>query len=504
MTYIIIGIAVFALIILIFASYVKSPPNMAIIITGFKKEPRILIGRTGFRIPFFERADTLVLKELGVDIKTGGFVPTKDYAGVKIDAVAKVQVDTTPEGIKKAMRNFLNRKEKDIVNSLTDSLQGNMKEIIGSMSLTELNQDRKMFGDEVQKKAQVDMTALGIKILSCNVQTVEDENGLIAALGQENASKILKDASIAKARAERDIQIAEAEAAQEANEQQVKSDLTISQRNNELHIKQSELKAAEDTKKAEADAAYKIQEEVQRRTIETARVEADIAKAEQEVKLKEAEARVQEQTLAAEVKRKADADLYQEQKSAEAELYKRQKEAEAQKYEREKEAEALKIKAMAEAEAVKAKANAEAEAITQKGEAEAKIIRQKAVAEAEGIEKKAEAMQKMQEAAVLEMYFNVLPDVVKNAAEPLSKVDRITMYGEGNNTKLTADIINTATKVMNGIGDATGLDVSTMIKKFTEKKENTVNKDDIIDTVKDIANLFKSNPDKNDGSTDIE
>lgn len=152
-----------------------------------------------------------------------------------------------------AMKNFLNMKEDEIRDALTDSLQGNMREIIGTQTLKDLCNDRKGFGDQVQEKAQKDMNALGIRIVSCNIQKLEDEKGLIIALGQDNMSKIQKDASIAKAQAEAEVAIAEAEARKSANDAKVAADTEIAQKNNDLEIKRSELKMLSDQKKAEAD-----------------------------------------------------------------------------------------------------------------------------------------------------------------------------------------------------------------------------------------------------------
>ena len=163
-------LAIILLCVIIASGYVKAPPDKAFIISGMKKEPKILIGRAGIKLPFFERKDTLVLKQISIDIKTNGYVPTLDFIGVDIDAVAKVRVKTDPDGIKIAMKNFLNMDEPRIIAALTDSLQGNMREIIGTVKLKELNTDRKKFGDEVQEKAQKDMNALGIEIISCNIQ----------------------------------------------------------------------------------------------------------------------------------------------------------------------------------------------------------------------------------------------------------------------------------------------------------------------------------------------
>ena len=279
----IIGVAVIVFVLLAFCvSYVKAPPNKAYIISGFRKKPKILIGRAGLKIPFFERKDELLIKQISIDIKTGDYVPTLDFIGVNIDAVAKVKIRTDEDGIQLAMKNFLNMREEQIMEALVDSLQGNMREIIGTISLKDLCNDRKSFGDQVQEKAQVDMNRLGIEIISCNIQHVEDQNDLIIALGQDNMAAIQKNASIAKANADRDVAIAQAQAAKESNDAQVLAQTEISIKQNELSIKKSELKTIEDTKKAEADAAYEIQKEAQRKTIEITKTEADIARQEKE------------------------------------------------------------------------------------------------------------------------------------------------------------------------------------------------------------------------------
>ena len=446
-----IAIAVIFLICVIASGYVKAPPNKAYIITGFRKKPKILIGKSGVKIPFLERRDELLIEQISVDIKTGGYVPTGDFIGVDIDAVAKVQIRTDEEGIKLAMKNFLNMDSKQIMEQLVDSLQGNMREIVGTITLKELCNDRKSFGDQVQEKAQVDMNNLGIHIISCNIQRVSDENDLINALGQDNMAQIQKSAAIAKAQAEKDVAIEQAKAKQAANEAQVSSETDIAVRRNDLAIKQAELKAQADIKQAEADAAYKIQEQEQRKSIEIANANANIAKQEREIELKNKEAAVREQELSATIKKQADADKYKEQQRADVELYRRQQEAEAIKL---------------QADAAKYAAEQEAEAIRIKGLAEAEAIKAKAIAEAEGIEKKAEAQQKMQSASVLEMYFNALPEIAKNVAEPLTKVDKITMYGEGNSAKLIKDIINGTTQVSTGLTEGLGIDVKSMLNGF--------------------------------------
>ncbi len=452
-------LAVVVVLLIILTGYVKAPPDQAYIISGLKKESKVLIGRAGIRVPFFERMDRLYLGQMTVDIKTEQSVPTSDFINVNVDAVAKVRISPHAEGIKLAAKNFLNKRPEELTRDLPDSLQGNMREIIGTLSLKEINTDRDSFSDQVMQKASKDMDKLGIEILSCNIQNVTDENGLIKDLGADNTRLIKKNAAIAKAQADRDIAIAQAEAERESNEARVLADTQIAQKQTELDIKRAELKILADGKKAEADAAYEIQSQEQRKSIETATVNAEIAKTQRQAELKQYEVEVEKQKLEAEIRAKADAERYRLQQEAEAALYKRQKDAEAKRYEQEQEAEAERKSA----EAQKFAKEQEAEGIAAVGKAEAESIRAKALAEAEGIDKKAEAMKKYGEAAVIEMVMQALPEIARNVAEPLSKVDKITMYGSGNSARLLEDIVTGTTQVTEGITQGMGLDVKSLI-----------------------------------------
>ena len=480
-----VAAAVALIIGILVSGYVKAPPDKAYIISGIKKSPKILIGRAGIKLPFLERKDTLVLKQISIDIKTNGYVPTLDFIGVDIDAVAKVRLKTDPEGIKIAMKNFLNMSEESITKALTDSLQGNMREIIGTVKLKELNTDRKKFGDEVQQKAQTDMNALGVEIISCNIQKIEDEKGLIVALGQDNMSQIQKDASIAKAQAERDVAIAEAEAKRMANEAQVAAQSEIASRRNELRIREAELKRESDIKQAEADAAYEIQQQEQRKTIEVTTANANIARQEREIELKRKDVEVTEQTLEAEIKMKAEADKFARQQKAEAELFERQRKAEAEKFEREKAAEIRRVHAEAEkferekeAEARKVQAEAdlfakmqEAEGIRAVGEAEAKAIEARGIAEAEALEKKAEAMKKYGQAAMIEMIVKALPEMAASIAKPLESIDKVTIIDGGHGGSgvdaMGSYVPSVLARTIETMKEVTGLDLVDIMKAET-------------------------------------
>ena len=443
--------------LLLICGYVKASPDVAIIISGLRKTPRVLIGRSGIKMPFLEKVDHLHLGQISVDIKTDTYIPTNDFINVKVDAIAKVRVDTSTEGMLKAERNFLNKEPDEIAMDLQDSLQGNMREIIGTLDLKTINTDRDSFSDQVMAKASKDMEKLGIEILSCNIQNVIDENGLINDLGMDNTSKIKKDAQIAKAEADRDVAIAKAQADKAANDARVEAETQIAMRNNELAIKQAELKLESDKKQAMADAAYEIQKQEQEKSIQTATMNAQIAKAERETELKMKEVEVRQHELSATVEKEADARKYASEKEAEANLIRLQKEAEAKKY----------------------LAQMEAEAIEAKGKAEAEAIRQKGLAEAEAMEKKAEAYQKYNGAAMAEMMIKIMPQLAAEIAKPISSIDKVTIYDSGNGESGVSQVSGNMPIIMKQVFDtmseATGVDLKEILKANTYDAKVTRN-----------------------------
>ena len=445
----IIAAVVVAVLLLIFfaAGYMKAPPDTAYIISGpFRR--KILIGRAGFRIPFFERVDKISLRVMQVDVKTSEAVPTNEFINVNVDGVANIKVSSNPDLLKKAAEALLGMKQPELISLVTQVLEGNMREIVGSVGLKEMVQDRQGVAKKITENVVPDMEKLGIEVVNFNIQNFKDNAGTIENMGIDNVEQIRKNAQIAKANAQRDIAIATANAEQEANAVKVESQKQIAEQNAALAVQEADMKVKADTKKAEADAAYAIQQESQRKTIEITKADADIARREKEAELAEKEIAIQERKLDAEIRKQADAENYKIAKEAEAELIRRQREAEALAFEAVKKAEAQK---------------ASAEALRYAMEQEAEGIRAKGLAEAEAIEKKAEAQKKMGEASVLEMYLSALPEVVKNAAEPLSRTDKIVMYGDGNGTKLVKDVMTSASQIMEGVKESTGIDINSLL-----------------------------------------
>ena len=439
---IIIAIAVVALLLIVFlfGGYLKAPPDTAYIISGLGKK-RILIGKAGWHLLFFERVDKLSLRVMQVDVKTSEAVPTNEFINVNVDGVANIKISSNPELINRAAEALLGKRQDELVSLVTQVLEGNMREIVGSVGLKEMVQDRQGVAKKITENVVPDMEKLGIEVVNFNIQNFKDNAGTIENMGIDNVEQIRKNAQIARANAQRDISIATSHAQEEANAVKVETEKKIAEQNAELAVQRAEMQVRADTKKAEADAAYSIQQENQRKTIEITRANADIARKEKESELAEKEIALKEKQLDAEIRKQADAMKYKVEKEAEAELIRRQREAEADRYAREQQAEAVRY-AM---------------------EQEAEGIRAKGLAEAEAIEKKAEAQKKMGEASVLEMYLNALPEVVKNASAPLAQTDKIVMYGDGNATKVVRDVMNSANQIVDGLKESTGIDLGALL-----------------------------------------
>ena len=460
-------LGVIAIAIIFIMGYVKAPPDTAYIISGLGKKSRILIGHAGIKIPFLERLDKLNLKLIPLDIKTRDSVQTADYINIFVDSAVNVKIKDTPEGIQVAAQNFLNKTPEEIGAIVSEVLEGNVREIVCTMKLRELIGDRKVFVTKVSDNVIPDLEKMGLELVSFNVQNFRDENQVIENLGIDNISQITKDASIAKANAEKEVAIAQSIADKEANDARVAAETEIAKKNNELEIQKADLKKIADAKRAEADAAYEIQKQEQQKTIQAAEVNAQIARAEREAELKAREVEVTQQTLEAEIKKKAEADRYAVEQKAAAELEKRKKDAEAKRYEEEQDAAAKKAQAEADKEAM----ILEAEGIKAKGEAEAAAIKAKGEAEAAAMEKKAEAMKKYGEAAMMEMIVGILPEMAKAIAEPLAAIDKVTIIdsgcGESGVSNMSGYVPAALAKATESLKELIGFDITEVMKAHT-------------------------------------
>lgn len=475
-----------AVIILLASGYTKAPPDMAYIISGVRKKPRILIGQAGIKVPFFERLDKLSLGAIQIDVKTKTAVPTAEYINVRVDSTVAVRVGRSDEMIALAAQNFLNINRDTIATKINDLLEGNIREIVGQMRLTEMVSDRKAFSEKVQANVVPDLARFGLELVSFNVQNFSDEGGVIDNLGIDNVEQIRKGAAIAKSNAQREIAVAEAENDKAANDAKVKAATEIAKKQTEFAVEKAAMQERADTAQAKADAAKAIEAEHQRKEHEIAVANANLARQEKEIELKEREVAITERKLEAEIKKKADADKYAAQQVADAKAYAAQKAAEADLYEREKLAEAARIEAEKKAAADLALANAEAEAkkalaaaIKAQGEAEAAAEQAKGLAEAEAIRAKAEAEAKgmLEKAAALKEYgdaakqqmeletvkvlYEQLPAIAEAIGKGYAGADIHVIGNDG--SQLAGNMMSNITQIVEGFRGATGMDLTSIV-----------------------------------------
>lgn len=431
----ILTIAVPAVIVLVIvivlatSCYTVAPTDRALVITG-PGGRRFVIGKSALIVPFIMRRDWLSLGVIQVKLQTEQSIPTKDALLIDVGAVANVQIGVTPftdaEGVEHnpleiAARNYLNQDKTKMMTDVSEVLLGKMREAIGRTDIRTLMQNRDEFNETIVSAAHDDMLALGLELVTFNVQDFSDQQGVIADMGAEMASRITQEAQLAR----------------------INSEQTVAERQNELDLKQADLQKQSDRAKAEADMVYDITKAERQKDLNIATQNAEIAAEERRIELERKKAETREQELTATVRKQADADRYAAEQKADAQLYTETKKAEA-----------VKVTAGAEAESIKLKGNAEGQAIAAKGKGEA-----------EGIEAQGKAYNAMNNTFILtQQYIGILPDIARAIADPLAKVDKITMYGEGNTTKMVGDTTNAMTQLNSAFQESLGIDLTALLQ----------------------------------------
>jgi len=163
---------VFIFLVFLIFGIIKAPPDRAVIISGIRKQPRILIDRTGVRIPFLERTDSLYLDQVIVPVSSNT-MPTNDLVNVNVEAIIKIRICMDSKAmIDRAMTYFLNKNPEEIIAVIQEPLASNMREIIGRLSLEDLSQTKDKINQIAIDIADRDMHVLGLKIENCNIQSV--------------------------------------------------------------------------------------------------------------------------------------------------------------------------------------------------------------------------------------------------------------------------------------------------------------------------------------------
>ncbi|MFC2168271.1 flotillin family protein [Acidobacteriota bacterium] len=451
---------VFSLLVLLFAKqYRKVGPNEILIISGGRKKTSIApdgtkskigyryrVGGGTFVFPFIETVEILPMEMLTLNIRIPE-VLTAVGVPLMADAVAQIKIDSSEQAIHIAAEQFLGIGKEGIREVAESILEGKMQEVIGTMTIEEIYKGRHEFSKKVNQAAQTDFSRMGLIMMSFALKDIRDTQGYLDALGKPKIAAAKRDATIAEAEMEKDAIIKSSAARKEGEIARLAAEALIAKAQWENEAKKSESQVLVNEKKAKADYSYELERSRLNQEIKKEESKVKLIETQEAIKIEELEISRKEKELNATVLKPADARKYQIRAEAEAEEYR-----------------------------IQAEAKGKAEALKFEGQAEAETIKQKGIAEAEAMLKKAQAWEKYNQAAILENYLKILPDLAKAVAEPLSKVDKIVVMGGDKSlgtTKITAQVGEVLAQLPDVVKSITGVDLNKYLKdKLNPKKDS--------------------------------
>ena len=431
--------------------YRKAGPNEALVVYGIRG-PRVIKGHGTMVMPMVENCRELSLELMSFDVAPQQDLYTRQGVAVTVEAVAQIKVKSDPESIMTAAEQFLTKAPQQREALIRLVMEGHLRGIIGQLTVEEIVKQPEMVADRMRSTCADDMNKMGLEVISFTIKEVRDKNEYITNMGRPDVARIKRDADVATAEAERDTAIRRAVAQREAAVAKAQADQERVAAETASMARQAEAQRDLDVKKAtytelvkrqqaQADKAYEIQTNVMQQQVTVEAVKVQQVEKEQQVKVQEAEILRREKELIATVLKQAEIERQRIQTLAEAERSRTMVEAEGR------------------ASAIRAQGEAEAEIIFKKGEAEAKAMNVKA-----------EAFQEYNQAALVDKLISSLPEVVRALAEPLSKVDKVTIVSTGNGDaagayKLTGDITKIAAQVPALFEALSGMQVSDLLSK---------------------------------------
>lgn len=476
---------VITIVLVISLVWKKAPQDKAIVITGLKK--RVISGKGGIVIPFFEQQDKISLENMKVEVRTN---ESLDSNGVplSVDGIAIVKVKSDDDSVLKAVEQFntgnLDKTIANIKETVQDVLEGKLREIVSKMTVEEIYSDREQFANGVETVAKGDIEKMGLEIKAFTIRDISDTNGYLIAMGAKQIAEVKKNASIAQAEAHKEEMIKTAEAKKLGQEAQLKADTQIAEAQKEKELKIQSFKEQEKKALAKADLAYEVEENVVRKEVIAAKKDAELLEEQRATEIAEQNGKKREMELAATVQKNAEAKKYAEVKQAEADRFAKEEGARA-------DAERIRITGLAEADAIRYKGQAQADAMK---------------AEAEAMKEKANAFKEYGEAAIVQIIMEKLPELAKNIADPLSKTDKMVIIdngGQGGASKLTKNVTSIMSEMPEIVESLTGIDVMDLIKNLGKKGSDTTIDSSKIDFSKldfsgvDLSTLGIKNKDSN-------
>jgi flotillin len=440
----------------------RAGPHEAIIVYGLRGI-RIVKGGGTVVFPMIETAKTLSLELMSFDVAPKQDLYTRQGVAVTVEAVAQIKVKSDPESVQTAAEQFLTKAPDEREGLIRLVMEGHLRGIIGQLTVEQIVKEPEMVGDRMRSTCADDMNKMGLEVISFTIKEVRDKNEYITNMGKPDVARIRRDADVATAEAERDTAIKRAEALRDAETAKALADqqrvlaetLSLTKQaeaQRDLDVKKAEFVETIKRQQAQADKAYELETNVMQQQV--------IAEA---VKVQEIEKHAQVRVQQEEIQRRSNELVATVLKEAEVE---RQK---------------IETLAAAEKQRLIAEAEGKASAIRAQGEAEAEITFKKGDAEARAMNVKAEAYQQYNQVAVVDKLISSLPEVVRAMAEPLGKVDKITVVSTGNGdsaglNKLTGDMTKIAAQVPALFEALSGMQLSELlakVRKIGEKEPGT-------------------------------
>ncbi|HTX21612.1 MAG TPA: SPFH domain-containing protein [Candidatus Aquilonibacter sp.] len=479
---VVIVIVIFLLLYMVFSRYTKVGPNQVLVVSGIKHKAedgtkvgfRIVKGGGTFVWPIFEKVDILSLELLTIDVQTPEVYTSKGVP-VKVDGVAQTKVKGDDVSIRTAAEQFLGKSTDEIRNIATQTLEGHLRAILGTMTVEEIYQNRDAFASKVQEVAAGDMANMGLNIISFTIRDIRDGQGYLDALGKPRIAQVKRDAIIAQAEADRDSVIRSAQANQAGQEAKFLADTKVAEAQRDYQMNVANYQASVNQQKAQADLAYDLQKFKTGQLVKAEEVQVNIVEKQKQIELQQQEIQRKQRELEATVQKPADAERYRVETLANAKKFQLETEAEGA-------ASATKATGFAGADVAKATGIAEAEANRARGLAEAAVIEAQGKATASAMQAKAESFKQYNEAAVIEMIVRVLPEVAGKISEPLAKTEKMVIINSGNGpgggaSKLTGDMTTIISQLPPVLEALTGVKFEKLLEQVPALKK-AMNKDD--------------------------
>jgi flotillin len=471
---VLLALTIFAILWIILSRYTKVGPNQVLVISGSTHKFtdtdgtirtrgfRIVKGGGTFVLPIVEKVDILSLELLTIDVQTPEVYTSKGVP-VKVDGVAQIKIKGDDVSIATAAEQVLSKTIDEIKSVATQTLEGHLRAILGTMTVEDIYQNRDAFASKVQEVAAGDMANMGLGIVSFTIRDIRDTQGYLDALGKPRIAQVKRDAVIAQAEADRDSIIRSAQATQAGQEAKFLADTKIAEAQRDYQSNVAVYQASVNQKKAEADLAYDLQKFKTGQLVKAEEIQVSIVEKQKQIELQQQEIQRRQRELEAGVQKPADAERYRVETLAAATKFQLETEAAGA-------ASATKAKGFAAAEVVKATGLAEADANKARGLAEADVIQAQGAATAEAMKLKADSFKQYNEAAVIEMIVRILPEVAGKVSEPLAKTEKIVIINSGNGpgggaSKLTGDITQIISQLPPVIESLTGIKFEKLLQQ---------------------------------------